>query len=80
MELLKVDDNGTVKDQESGAVLNTDVAAYKRYKMERERTKSLSDLEDNLTDMQAEVNSLRTDIAEIKTLLRQLANGDHHSS
>lgn len=80
MDFVKVDDNGTVKDQESGAVLNTDVTAYTRYKMERERTKTLAEYQSNLTDMQSQVETLRTDIAEIKTLLRQLANGDHINS
>jgi len=56
------------RDPCSSAILNTDTAAFNRYKEERARLIKMELLA-------RDVQSLQTDMSDIKTLLQQLVNG-----
>ena len=60
-------DRGFVKDTDTKAVLNVNKDALNAYKLQRKKLTKTFALED-------EVNSLKQDINEIKSLLSQLIN------
>ena len=73
MEKIQVKGNPNLfRDKSSNAILNTDMNAYQNYmeskRIKEEETKRMSDIESDL-------NSLKTDMDEIKTMLRSLING-----
>lgn len=61
-----------IRDSENNAIINTDFNAYEAYKVEYR--KKLQEKK-NMTNMEEELKSLKSDIDEIKSLLRNLANG-----
>jgi len=60
------DQEALVRDNKSGAVLNTDMSALEKYRAKRERDRK----------MQEEFNQMKNDMSEIKSLLAQLVNRD----
>jgi hypothetical protein len=65
-EVLKVKDNqDLVRHKQSNAILNTNLKELNKYKQEREEKMKLKKLIEQSDQM-------RTDIDEIKSLLRQL--------
>ena len=73
MEKLQVEGHANLfRDTSSNAILNTDMNAYKNYmdskRLKEEEAKRMSDIENDL-------NSLKSDMNEIKTMLRSLVNG-----
>jgi DNA-binding ferritin-like protein len=73
MEKLQVKGHSNLfRDTSSNAILNTDMNAYQNYmeskKIKEEESKRMSDIESDL-------NSLKSDMNEIKTMLRSLVNG-----
>ena len=73
MELVRVTDhNHLVRDLESGAILNIDIGVAQGMKLAKEnRQKTKDQLETNTYD----INSIKTELTEIKTMLRTLING-----
>ena len=73
MELRPVEGNkDLVRDIETGAILNINTDAFsgaKRARLLREKSKE--QLETNTND----INSIKTELTEIKTMLRTLING-----
>jgi hypothetical protein len=63
--MIQTTDANFVRDTETNAVINTNTTAYMLYKQQRERARTVDSLA-------AEVNELRSDISEIKQLLRML--------
>ena len=61
-----------VRDSETNAIINTDRNAYEAYKIQYR--KKLQEKQ-NYINMEQELKSLRSDIDEIKNLLRGLTNG-----
>jgi hypothetical protein len=53
------------RNVESGGLLNTDSTALEAYKKTREKLTAISEL-------QSDINSVKEEISEIKTLLRKL--------
>lgn len=57
--------NNLFRDRETGAIVNTDKSAYMNYiKMKDQRQKEKNELD-----------AIKSDIAEIKSLLREITNG-----
>lgn len=57
--------NNLFRDRETGAILNTDKSAYINYiKMKEKRQRERNELD-----------AIKSDIEEIKSLLRELTNG-----
>jgi hypothetical protein len=75
VDTIKTEDPNYARDVVSHAVINTNVNAFKQYKMQRNQGSSLDKVERALAQVQNESASLKQDIAEIKTLLGQLING-----
>ena len=61
-----------VRDLKSQAIINTDSDAYARY-MARKAKQSKKD--DEMREVVREVNSLKTEMREIKDLLIEIKNG-----
>ena len=72
MQYLKVQGhNGLVRDSSNGAIINTNRTEYEEY-MERVR---LANETDNLISQHtAEINNIKNELQDIKTLLLQLVN------
>ena len=67
MDHLKVKDNDHLyRDVNSGAIINTDRSSFEKYK--RSKLK--------FQNMEHELDYLKGEISEIKSLLRQLVNPD----
>lgn len=58
-----------VKDDDTKAVINTDQDSYQKYMAERNFREKISK---NSTSLEQEINNLKSDIADIKSLLVQL--------
>jgi len=61
-----------IRDENSNAILNTNLSEYDQYLSIRSKRKKGIDRIDN---MENDLKSLKDDINEIKTLLRALSNG-----
>ena len=74
MELVPVQDHKhLVRDLESGAILNTNLKVAEGLRMaKRNRQKSKDQLETNTND----INSIKTELSEIKTMIRTLIDGN----
>jgi hypothetical protein len=64
--MSNLNEKDLVRDPHSGALLNNNTNAYKMYKAQRQKEKEA------VQQMQ-DVSSLKEDIAEIKQLLREIA-------
>ena len=63
---LKVEDNpNLVRDSKSKAIINVDDSGYKDYKNRK-------NLQTKMINMSEEINELKNDIGEIKSLLNQI--------
>ena len=73
MELIQVKDHKhLVRDLETGAVLNTNIKAAEGLRMaKKSRQKTKDQLEINTND----INSIKNEMTEIKTMLRTLIDG-----
>ena len=63
--IVKTTDNDFVRDTSCNALINTNVNAYKQYKLARQNRKSTNQNEDKIKAMQEE-------ISELKQLVREL--------
>jgi flagellar basal body rod protein FlgG len=73
MKYLKVKDkNNLMRDNESNAIINTDLKGYKDYENNYKR---LYIQNQRINEVEKNVNEIKNDLNEIKTLLRNLANG-----
>ena len=64
--------NNLVRENDSNAIVNTDLREYNNYLSLRSKRKQKSERIDN---MENDLKSLKDDINEIKTLLKALSNG-----
>ena len=73
MELVRVRDHKHLsRDLETGAILNTDMKVAEGLRMaKKNRQKTKDQLETNTND----INSIKTELSEIKTMLRTLIDG-----
>jgi len=73
MELVQVKDHiHLVRDLETGAILNTDDKVAEGLRMaKKSRQKTKDQLETNTND----INSIKNELTEIKTMLRTLIDG-----
>jgi|TARA_B100001939_G_scaffold119341_1_gene103533 hypothetical protein len=65
-DLVKVEgEQSLFRDKNTGAILNTDSAGYAQYMRMKQRKQTERE----------ELDTIKSDIEEIKSLLRELANG-----
>ena len=66
--LVKLEnENRFLKNTMNNSLINTDITGLKEYKNKKEMANKVNSLSD-------EINIMKTDISEIKTLLQQLVN------
>jgi len=63
--MLKTDDDNYIRDPESGALINNSAASYRMYKQQRESLTTVATLS-------KDVDSLKNDISDIKSMLSVL--------
>ena len=69
---IKVEDNADlVRDKHSGAIVNTNTTAYDRAVA---RSKSAQKQRDDLRSATRDINNIKCEMHEIKTLLQQLVS------
>lgn len=71
--LKNTDDTNFMKDLNSGAVINTNVAAYKMHKLQRET-------EQTSTSIKNDVDNLKQDMSDIKKMLEILIQRDSNGT
>jgi len=71
--LKKTDDTNFMKDLASGAVINTNIAAYKMHRLQREN-------EQTSTSIKTEVENLKQDMSDIKKMLEILIQRDSNGT
>lgn len=71
--LKKTDDSNFMKDMNNGAVINTNIAAYKMHKLQR-------DSEQSSTSIKNEVESLKQEMSDIKKMLEILIQRDSNGT
>jgi hypothetical protein len=64
----------TERDKHSKAILNTDVDSYLKYKIQRRNLSDINRSTQELGVIHNEVNELKKDLTEIKTMLLQITN------
>jgi predicted transcriptional regulator len=73
MKYIKVKDkNNLIRDSDSNAIINTDIKGYEEYESNYKR---LYNQNQRIDKIETNVNQIKDDLNEIKTLLRNLANG-----
>ena len=71
MEYIKVKDkDNLVRDSFSNGIVNTDIEGYNRYIQNYKKAYNDSQ---RIKDLENSVNEIRTDLSEIKDLLRNLS-------
>ena len=73
-ELVKTDNPDFQKDTSTGALLSTDVAAFRKYKLQQQQAEEAKIQKNDLNNIKSEVSELKNDLSEVKDLLRQLLN------
>jgi hypothetical protein len=69
--LVKLEnENSFVKNTENLALINRDIAGLKEYRNKKEATIKMIHISD-------EINNMKSEITEIKSLLQQLVNNSH---
>ena len=73
-ELVKTDNPDFQKDITTGALLSTDVAAFRKYKLQQQQAEEAKIQKNDLNNIKSEVSDLRNELGEIKDILKQLLN------
>jgi hypothetical protein len=64
----------TERDKHSKAILNTDVDSYLKYKIQKRNMSDINRSTQDLSVIRNEVNELKKDLTEIKSMLLQITN------
>jgi hypothetical protein len=62
----------TERDLSSKAILNTDIDALLRYKIQKRKISDINKSRNEITAMQVELDSIKSDLGEIKHLLLKI--------
>ncbi len=77
MEKLRIIDplsGFTERDANSKAILNTDIDALLKYKIQKRKISDINKNRIDISEIKNEVNSLKSDLEEIKILLLKITN------
>lgn len=53
-------DKDFIRDEGSGALINTNVSAYRQYKLNRDSNKTITELNGQVSDLKSQVDELKT--------------------
>ena len=70
--LIKTDDPDYLKDQNTGALISSNVKEFNKFKQKHLQSQKLKIQENDLNNIKSEVSEIKDEISEIKDLLRQL--------
>lgn len=73
MALVKTTDPDFFRDESSGAVINTNVTAFRSYKQQRNNQGTIESLN-------GKINNLENEISELKTLLKEIVRDKYGNS
>ncbi len=73
-QLVKTDNPDFMKDEDTGALVSSDLSAFNKFKAEQDRVEQLKKQKNDLNNIKSEVSDLRNEMGEIKDLLKQLLN------
>jgi hypothetical protein len=62
----------TERDLSSKAILNTDIDALLRYKIQKRKISDINKSRNELSAMQVELDTIKSDLGEIKSLLLKI--------
>jgi peptidoglycan hydrolase CwlO-like protein len=65
MAIIKTNDPDFYKDDSSGAVINTNVNAYRLYKQQRNNQGDVSSLNRKINDLESEIRELKAFLKDI---------------
>jgi len=68
MELIKTTQQGLLRDADTKAIINTNISEYEHILEKRRQAK-------NIQTVQHQIDSLRNEFSELKTMIIQLING-----
>ena len=71
-DLIKTENSNFMKDQETGALVSSDISAFKKHKIELEQREKIKNQESDLNNIKSEVSELKNELGEIKDILQQL--------
>jgi predicted transcriptional regulator len=71
--LKVVGHNGLVRDTSSGAIINTNKTEYEEYMA---RMKEAEERENSISQHTVEINNIKNELQDIKSLILQLLNKD----
>ena len=77
MEKLRIIDplsGFTERDANSKAILNTDIDALLKYKIQKRKISDINRNRSELTAMQVEIDDIKSDLGEIKSLLLKITS------
>jgi hypothetical protein len=55
-----MNDKDFIRDEGSGALINTNINAYKQYKLSRDGNKIITELNGQVSDLKSQVDELKT--------------------
>ena len=68
MELIKTTQQGLLRDADTKAIINTNISEYEHILEKRRQAK-------NIQTVQHQIDSLKNEFSELKTMIIQLING-----
>lgn len=71
-KLIKTDNPEFMKDENTGALVSTDIASFNRYKSQQRQAEEVKNQKSDLNNIKSEVDELKNELIEIKDLLKQL--------
>lgn len=75
IKLKEVHNGFSERDIHSKAILNQDVNALLRYKIQKNKLSSVSSTSNELQSLKAEFDTVKIEILEIKSLLQKIVKG-----
>lgn len=72
--LVKTENANYMKDQETGALVSSDLIAFNKFKSEQDQVDQIKKQKHDLNSIESDVSDLKAELGEIKDLLKQLLN------
>jgi len=69
--LVKTDNPEYMKDEKSGALVSTDLVAFKKFKLQQQQSEKIKNQENDLNNIKSDISELKDEMGEIKDLLKQ---------
>jgi len=70
--LVKTENPDYMKDEETGALVSTNISAFNRFKLQQQQAEQVKNQKNDLNNIKSEVTDLRDELREVKDLLKQI--------